>query len=281
MTRDILLVTNVWNERERIPSLFEAVSKQTVLPRLWAWFDDGSTDGGADVVSELAKDYPVPIKIFQMPEKDKGNLDTIGYCYARFMPKLCRLDFDYMTILDVDSYPHSDFFEIQCRLMECNPDAGISGGQTDKDPPRTRAVMGLGMFIRWDLVKRIRRWWPFSPDSMINVLAVFDGYTRLLVNDLIIPAAPSMTFRIELQFRHGRYAVLRGASRLMLLRRFIGNVRIRGIRAAVYFSAGVLVELMRSYRLNYKEITAYYGGRIKHGYLRSETLDEALCTRSD
>lgn len=278
MTRNILLVTNIWNERERIPRLFEAVENQTILPKMWVWLDDGSNDDSSKVIIKEALRSQVPVIIYYMPMKDKGNMDTIGLAYGRFMPRLYHLDFDYMTILDVDSSPYPDFFELQCRLMECNPNVGISGGQVDVDPKRENAVMGLGMFIRWDFIKRIKRWWNFSPDSMLNVLCVFSGYNRLLVNDLIIPASPSLTFKIQSQFKHGRYAVMQGASRFMLSRRFLGNLRKRGVHAAVYWVAGILVQLSRPYRLNYKEISTYYSGRVKHKYLRSETLNEALHT---
>jgi len=255
VTRDILLVTNIWNERQQIPSLFRAVSEQTVLPKLWVWLDDGSNDNSAHLIEEIAKEYPVPVRVFQMPQKLKGNRDTIGRAYQRFMPRLYHLNFDYMTILDVDSQPHSDFFETQCRLLESNPDAGISGGQVDKDPRRTAGVMGLGMFIRWDFVKRIKRWWDFSPDSMLNTLAVFAGYTRLLVNDLIIPAERSAIFEDpKIGFKFGRYAVIVGIPFLWVLRKTQGRLRRRGIRDAVCYVAGYFFELLRPYRMHYKEM---------------------------
>jgi len=279
MTRNILLVTNIWNERQRIPSLFKAVGEQTVLPMLWVWFDDGSTDNSVGLIEEIAKNYQVPVKIFQMPQKTKGNLDTIGRAYHRFMPQLYHLDFDYMVVLDVDSHPYSDFFETQCRLLEANPDAGISGGQVPCDPLRTSGIMGLGMFIRGDFVRRIKRWWDFSPDSMFNILAIFAGFTRLLVNDLFIPAACSAIFQNpKIGFRFGRYAVIVEISFLRVLRKFQGRLRNYGIRDAVYYIAGYLFELTRPYRMNYKEMTLGLSGQIKHGYLRSETLAEALCS---
>lgn len=279
MTRDILLVTNIWNERERIPSLFKAVSEQILPPKLWVWLDDGSTDNSAEVIEEIAEDYPIPVKVFRMPQKLKGNLDTIGRAYQRFMPRLYHLDFDYMTILDVDSHPYSDFFETQCRLLEANPDAGISGGQVENEPRRTRAVMGLGMFIRWDFVRRIKRWWTFSPDSMFNTLVIFAGYTRLLVNDLLIPAAGSEIFlNPKIGFKFGRYAVIVGAPFLWVLRKFQGRLRKHGIKDAVCYIAGYLFELPRPYRMNYPEMRLMQSGRIKHKYLRSGTLNEALCT---
>lgn len=281
MTRNILLVTNIWNERERIPDLFEAVGNQTILPMLWVWFDDGSNDDSSKVIIDCALRSQVPVMIYYTPMKNKGNMDTIGRAYQRYMSRLYHLDFDYMTILDVDSKPYSDFFELQCRIMECNPDAGISGGQTDKDPRRTGSVMGLGMFIRWDFVKRIKRWWDLAPDSMFNTLAIFAGYTRLLVNDLIIPAARSNMFtNRKVGFVSGRYAVIVGVPFIRVLWKTQGRLRRSGIADAVYYFSGYLFELQRSYRMNYPEMRLMQTGRIKHRYLRSELLNEALYSRN-
>ena len=77
MTRNILLITNIWNERERIHDLFNAVENQTILPKLWVWFDDGSDDDSSKVIIKEVLRSKVPVMIYYTPMKNKGNMDTI------------------------------------------------------------------------------------------------------------------------------------------------------------------------------------------------------------
>lgn len=276
MTCSVLCVTNIWNERDRIADLFRIMELQTIKPDLWLWIDDGSFDGSLDVVEHEAMHSSIPVWCLAMPPKRVGNLDTIGRAWTAAMPIVTGMDFDYMTIFDVDSAPDPDYIEIMCNVMKKNPDVGVASGQVLDDPLRTRMCMGLGIFVRWDIVRRIKEYWDLSPDSYLNIRAIVEGYSALLIMDLFIDAEPSAGFTDAGVFRRGRYYAYLKTSFIEVMKRIGAVFLSRGIRGISYWTAGYLVERLRTTRrCNRPESFAFYDGRVDYTrYLKRCLLEE-------
>ena len=276
MSNRVLCVTNVWNERDRIPELFWAMGRQTVLPKLWLWIDDGSDDDSVAVIEKWSNRSHIPVHCVMLPVKHKGNLDMIGWAWTVAMQTIRHLDFDYMTIFDVDATPDDDYIEVMCDIMNRHPDVGVASGQVAGEPLRTRMCMGLGMFVRWDIVRRINEYWHLSPDSFLNIRAIVEGYSALLLMDMIIEASPSTGYTDFGIFRRGRYHAYLKASFVVVAKKIGSLLLSGGPRGVVYWIAGYLVERLRTtVRCNRPEAIGFYDGRVDYTrYLKRCLLEE-------
>lgn len=204
MTR-LLVVTNVWNEEKRVAGIVENLNQQTLRPILWVWIDDGSMDGTYNEIVHAKTD--IPTLVYSMPPKKKGNLDTIGLAYNEVMPRLKYMDFDYMTLADVDNIYPSDYYEYMCKYMDEHPEVGVVSAQSRGELGKLRHVyepMGGGKIVRWEIVKQIDTYWDLAPDSFLNIKARAQGYETISLLDYFIDSAPTSMLSKAGRFRFGR-----------------------------------------------------------------------------
>lgn len=188
-----LLCTNIWNEREKIESMFQMVNGFSLKPDLWMWIDDGSNDGSALEIERCTMEYDLPVIAIVLPPKSEGNLRTIGraYNYAFDQLNLRQRDFDFMCILDVDNIIHSDYvnsvaaiFELdKCIMKGTNlPLIGvISGYHVDGVP--LKMPMGNGKCVLWDIVKNIDKFPDPALDTFLNIKAKAMGYNWFVLKN--------------------------------------------------------------------------------------------------
>lgn len=203
MTR-LMLLTNVWNEEDRISDLVRIIDAQTLKPKLWFWIDDGSTDNSYKEILRAKTD--IPIHIFQItPKKSKGELDTIGLAHSKAHPYIKSLDFDYLGIVDADINLKPDYFEKMCGIMDRNPDIGTLAAQNKQDKKRNpNDPMGGGKVVRWKVVQSIESYWDLAPDTYLNIKANAIGLRSVALQNFFIDAKPTAIFTPAGRFRFGR-----------------------------------------------------------------------------
>ena len=231
-----LLITNLWNEQDSVPNLFRNIENQSCLPKLWIWINDGSTDNSSSVIRQEAANSPIPIHIFELPRKVKGNLDTIGLAYNTVLPQIQELtNVDYVSIADVDTAFPLDYFERVSEFMDNHPSVGACAGQNKGETKRMNP-MGGGKFIRWSIIERIDQFWELAPDSFLNIMALRRGYSLRTLDDLEVTGGVTTINTKSGRYRYGRRSfysrlhillVLR-LGFLMMLRSMDGTEFLRG-----------------------------------------------------
>jgi len=189
-----LLITNIWNEREEIESMFQMVNGFSLKPDLWVWIDDGSNDGSALEIERCTIEYDLPVIAVVLPPKSEGSLRTIGkaYNYAFDQLNLRQRDFNFMMILDVDNVIHHKYamyvesiFRVDKSVKRNSPLSliGVISGHFEGVP--LKMPMGNGKCVLWDIVKNIDRFPDPAPDSYLNIKAQAMGYQwYILQNDI-------------------------------------------------------------------------------------------------
>lgn len=189
-----LLVTNIWNEKERIESMFQMVNGFSLKPDLWVWIDDGSNDGSALAIGRCAKNYNIPVQRFILPPKEQGSLKTIGRAYNAAFDGLGlrELDFDFMMVLDVDNIIHPEYARDVASIFRLEKQIkrdtklqliGVISGCFDGVP--LKMPMGNGKCVLWDIVKNIDKFPDPAPDSFLNIKAKAMGYSWYILQNYI------------------------------------------------------------------------------------------------
>ncbi|MFX1439493.1 MAG: glycosyltransferase family A protein [Promethearchaeota archaeon] len=217
MTSNYILVTNVWNEAERIPIAFRNVSRQTKRPAAWLWMEDGSTDSTYDTIIEQAGAHPdLNVIVERMPTKAQANFFTLGKTHEKVLRRVReRIDamgIDYMAILDVDSEPCSNYFKRSCWILDNNPNLGAISGYIIGEWKESLVAqpMNSGKMIRWSIVREIQQFWDFCPDTFYNIKALAQGYDVDVLHFPVHQVRPSTNITPRGALRMGRVAYYGG-----------------------------------------------------------------------
>jgi biofilm PGA synthesis N-glycosyltransferase PgaC len=258
-------VTNVWNGREYIEPAFRRLARQTKLPRVWLWIDDGSVDGTSEEILRVAKMYPqFEVWLEKMPPKHKGNLNTIGRAYTAIMPrvidKLDSLGIKYFTIQDVDTEPCPNYFARVIYLMDKDPTIGACSGTAIGEEAATEAGMPMGglKVVRWNIVREIRKYWDLSPDTFLNIQALKQGYRLKIWKIPVMQDKPSFGSTEKGMFYQGQLNYFIGRSFLGVLLRALRRAILRRYGTAML--SGYLFERARgTWRCDDSDVTSFYG----------------------
>ena len=262
---DYVHVTNVWNGKEYIEHAFKKLAKQTKLPRIWLWIDDGSVDGTSEEILRVAKEYPqFEVWLEKMPPKTKGNLNTIGRAYSRIMPlvieKLDSIGIKYFTIQDVDTEPCPNYFARVIWFMENNPALGACSGTVIGEETAREAGMPMGglKVVRWSIVREIKKYWDLSPDTFLNIRTLKKGYKLKIWRIPVKQDTPAFGTTAKGMFYQGQLNYFIGRPFLGVLIRALRRVILRRYGTAML--RGYLHERAKgTWRCDDPEVTSFYG----------------------
>jgi glycosyltransferase involved in cell wall biosynthesis len=256
-----LLMTNVYNGRDRIEHLFEQVNNQVVKPELWIIIDDGSCDGTWEVIEYCVAKYwdVLNTKVFVLPPKQHGDLSRIGqaYNYAFSQGDLHNMEFDFMSILDVDCDISPYYYQAAMAIFDHDVmhKIGILTGVV----PNTGQIKqpeGNGKCIRWEIIQKIDKFWDPAPDTFLNIISKALGYRWDVigpgnVGDLIGPKAKRNTTE-------------NGAIHAGWMASYVGRSK-----SSVYA------------RVLYRMLKGRYGSAFLRGYHSNSGSDRRVCDDPD
>lgn len=190
-----ILVTPAKNEEKHLPKVAEAVTGQTVLPRLWVIVDDGSTDGTSKIIKNLESEYNW-IKSIQLPPHPRditfhySYVCKCGFDYAIQLCKASYVKYDFIGLLDADTVLEAPYFERLSTEFDKNSQLGIASGHiTDipdgefhwvdikNDKPDRPLPRGSGRLWRKECFFETGGYLiEPSPDSISNVKAILRGW---------------------------------------------------------------------------------------------------------
>ena len=115
----ISVVVPCFNARETLSSSLESILQQSFMDFEVVWFDDGSTDGGAEMVESYAVRDP---RIRLLRSEHVGIVEALrrGCSAARGR---------YIARMDADDVAHRERFAKQVSYLEDHPEAGLCGTQ--------------------------------------------------------------------------------------------------------------------------------------------------------
>jgi glycosyltransferase involved in cell wall biosynthesis len=127
-TPKLVVITPVRNEEAFLRKTIDSILRQTLLPAEWIIVDDGSSDGTANIVSEVANIYPW-IKLVKKSDRGRrevggGVVDAIYHGLAHISVK----EYDYLSKLDGDVVLGQKYIETLIQKFTDDPRLGIASG---------------------------------------------------------------------------------------------------------------------------------------------------------
>lgn len=128
-----ILITPLKNEEAYIKKTASAVIAQTMKPALWIIVDDGSTDTSPEIIKDLEREY-LWIKSIRLPEHPRDLTSHISYvCKSgiEFAIEYCvqnSIEYQYIGLLDADTYLQKDYFEKLIQEFKKDQYLGIASG---------------------------------------------------------------------------------------------------------------------------------------------------------
>lgn len=193
---DSLVIIPTYNEKENVEKMLETVMSLE-YPFDVLIVDDGSPDGTARLVEEMAKSYPERIHIL----KRKGKLG-LGTAYIAGFKWALERSYDYIFEMDCD-FSHNPQDLVRLRIPCAEGGAGVTVG--------SRYVKGGGV-VDWPLSRRL-----ISKGASIYVNTVlwlgvkdstagFVAYKREVLEAINLDAVRFIgyAFQIEMKYRAKR-----------------------------------------------------------------------------
>ncbi len=113
----ISVIIPTWNRASLLPRAVQSVFAQTLACSELIIVDDGSTDTTPEVISELKKNSPVPLRHLAQENQGAAAARNQGIQTARG---------DILCFLDSDDWWHRRKLEIQYAALQARPEIGIA-----------------------------------------------------------------------------------------------------------------------------------------------------------
>jgi len=129
----LLLITPARDEAAHLAGTIRAVAEQTRRPDLWLVIDDGSTDGTAEILEELAAELPF-MRVLQAPQHegdpaaDRLTLAAEARAFNAALVTVELTEFTHVGKLDADVELPPEYFERLLARFDDDPELGIAGG---------------------------------------------------------------------------------------------------------------------------------------------------------
>lgn len=238
MEYNYVVLIQIHDEAEKLPSCLESLLNQTILPNLVIIVDDGTPD------TSVFKEYMLWIRhnhnqglnvtYCQGSVPKKPNLDTVGKAMNYvFHHKVCigsKPKHDYLSIIDVDTLPSETYYEQILDEMKADPDlicaSGVihAGGKKEElisaKVIKRKDARGSGKVVRCDFLANIPlEYFPeVAWDTWINTKAKLAGKKALQLAGIVLYSSrPTTRVSNRDNFRDGRLTYHFGYNPLLLL----------------------------------------------------------------
>ena len=157
------VVTPARDEEENLRRLGPSLVAQTVLPQVWIIVDNGSVDGTADYVRELAQSHSWIRHCTSEPVEGLVRGGPIVRAFHRGLEVL-EGRADVVVKLDADVSMEGDYFERLLATFEADQTIGIASGgghELDKDgvwrlrPVGPEQAWGASRAYRWECLQQV------------------------------------------------------------------------------------------------------------------------------
>ncbi len=141
--KSLALVTPAKNESENIAKLVNSLARQSLVPKLWVFINDGSTDGTELIFENEVNKYLDSLKDCIIKIVHHQDIETgyaLGEKYSRVIrygldiidefEKNNSIEFDFIGILDADVFPRLDYYERIIEQFNLDDNLGIASGGT-------------------------------------------------------------------------------------------------------------------------------------------------------
>jgi len=198
-SKSYFIVTPCKNEMSTLPDLIGSIVGQSIMPKLWLIYNDGSTDGSNEILNDLESKYAW-VKIVQGEETKRD----LGFHYARIVDssfkiamEMCEelhIECEYASLIDADMILEKDFFRKLLFYFEQNPKLGVASGSVVYDfndlstLEKGRNDLPIGGLRMWrmEFLKQSNGFpISYSPDSVSNVLAILNGWETRKYDDVL------------------------------------------------------------------------------------------------
>jgi len=254
-----VVITPVRNEIAHIAETVGSVVAQTIRPTRWVIVDDGSRDGTAEFLDDLAAEHEW-ITIVHRPDRGfrkpgGGVVEALHDGY-----RLVAQDkWDYIVKLDADLSFAADYFERCFYAFDQDPLLGIAGGTVCIDSPsgmRVESQSDPAFHVRGATkIYRQQCWFDVQPlvavpgwDTVDEVMANMRGWSTRTIGNIRLRQHKA-TGRADGQwrnwFKNGRGCYLSGYHPLFMLgkcvkRAFGRPLLLPGVALAVGFCSECL-----------------------------------------
>ena len=197
-SENYLIVTPCKNEEKFLPYLAKSIIDQTIKPKIWFIYEDGSNDKSYEILSNLSKSYDwIYIKKGEKFKRDLSfHISDIVDTSIKEALLICsnkNIDIDYFGQIDADMVLDRDFFEKIIKKFRDNSKLGIASGTVtykegkniiiekgrDNQPNGGLRVWRKKCFIETGGFPK-----SYSADSVSNVLAKLKGWEIRIFNDI-------------------------------------------------------------------------------------------------
>ena len=190
-----IIITPAKNEEKSLPGLIQSIVRQTIKPKLWVIVDDGSTDGTPEIIEDAVKKHEwIQTIRLKEGERDLGvhysQVCIAGFDYAMEYCKRCKIEYDYIGLIDADIILEETYFERLIKEFEKNRNFGIVSGEvwniidekTKRSKQRSDLPCGGARLWRRRCFEETGGYIvTYAPDSISNVKAKLKGWeTRSL-----------------------------------------------------------------------------------------------------